>query len=163
MELFLDARNGMQTREMFYREMRRIRTFATASRHGCPKQETPADLGCLSCADVISRPKNTSLKASPKTGMSFPAPTSDTKTRTNNTMKLLLAKSNAGRIALHLLCLLRGGDCRFHCSGVSREFKSAYKKVMVIFSPLAFATAFNARRSKAQVEFINTKTADAAL
>ena len=72
-------------------------------------------------------------------------------------MKLLLAKSNAGRIFLHFLCLCRGGDRRFHWEGVSREFKGACKSAKSIFALLAFATIFHAGRSEAQVEFVDTK------
>src|ERR1700743_503810 len=97
------------------------------------------------------------MKPSPKTGMPFFACTSDTGTRTTYIMKLLMAKSNAGRIFLHLLCLLRGGNCRFHWAGVTREFKGICKNARTIFSLLAFATAFNACRSEAQVECVDTK------
>ncbi|HEX3628238.1 MAG TPA: glycoside hydrolase domain-containing protein, partial [Verrucomicrobiae bacterium] len=72
-------------------------------------------------------------------------------------MKLLMAKSNAGRIFLHLLCIIRGGHCRFHWAGVTREFKGVCKNARAIFSVLAFATAFTVCRSEAQVEFVDTK------
>ncbi len=72
-------------------------------------------------------------------------------------MKLLMAKSNAGRIFLHLLCIFRGGDCRFHWAGVTREFKGICKNARAIFSLLVFAMAFNVCRSEAQVEFVDTK------
>jgi predicted alpha-1,2-mannosidase len=72
-------------------------------------------------------------------------------------MKLLLAKSNAGRILLHLLCVCRGGDRRFHWAGVSREFKSACKNARSLFPLLTVATIFHASPGAAQVDFVDTK------
>jgi hypothetical protein len=33
-----------------------------------------------------------------------------------------IAKYRLGRIALHLLCIMRGSDRRMHLAGVAREF-----------------------------------------
>ncbi|HEU0199633.1 MAG TPA: hypothetical protein VFR86_04285 [Burkholderiaceae bacterium] len=33
-----------------------------------------------------------------------------------------MAKYRLGRVALHLLCIVRGSDCRMHLAGVMREF-----------------------------------------
>ena len=33
-----------------------------------------------------------------------------------------MANYRIGRVALHLMCILRGGDCRMHLAGVMREF-----------------------------------------
>lgn len=35
------------------------------------------------------------------------------------------AKYRFGRVALHLLCILRGGDRRTHLAGVAREFAAS--------------------------------------
>jgi hypothetical protein len=34
-----------------------------------------------------------------------------------------IAKYRLGRIALHLICVLRGSDARMHLAGVAREFR----------------------------------------
>jgi hypothetical protein len=36
-----------------------------------------------------------------------------------------LAKFRLGRVALHVLCMLRGSDARMHLAGVAREFLRA--------------------------------------
>ena len=33
-----------------------------------------------------------------------------------------MAKYRLGRVALHLICIVRGSDCRMHLAGVMREF-----------------------------------------
>ena len=37
-------------------------------------------------------------------------------------MTLILAKSRFGRMALHLMCLVHDGKCRWHWAGICREF-----------------------------------------
>jgi hypothetical protein len=39
--------------------------------------------------------------------------------------KEFLVASPFGRMALHTLCLLRGGRFRWHCAGILREFRNA--------------------------------------
>ena len=72
-------------------------------------------------------------------------------------MKLLLAKSNAGRILLHLLCLFRGGNRRFHWAGVHRQFKGTSESARSFFLLLSFLALFTANQSHAQVDFVDTK------
>jgi hypothetical protein len=35
----------------------------------------------------------------------------------------MLAKYRCGRVALHVMCMLRGGNCRMHMAGVMRELR----------------------------------------
>jgi hypothetical protein len=43
-------------------------------------------------------------------------------------MKLLSAQTVVGRILLHVGCIFRGGNFRFHVTGVVRQMKSIGKK-----------------------------------
>jgi len=34
-----------------------------------------------------------------------------------------MAKYRTGRVVLHVICMLRGGNCRMHLAGVLREIR----------------------------------------
>jgi hypothetical protein len=43
-------------------------------------------------------------------------------------MKMKLAVTPGGRIVLHVLCVLHGGNVRWHWAGIKREFAAARLK-----------------------------------
>jgi hypothetical protein len=48
------------------------------------------------------------------------------KTTRRQSMKLLLTRSAAGRMVLHLECIRRGGRLEFHWRGVRRELRGLF-------------------------------------
>src|SRR5882757_6301028 len=87
-------------------------------------------------------------------------------------MKLFLSQIAFGRALLHLECICRGGDFRFHLAGVTRAGKSIVRKCLpqkffvilwgISSAPLAswlwlafFAIFFNVKTAQAQLEYVD--------